>query len=118
MNDWLTEFEAVASLDKAVFAQLQEDMGEDLQEVLEAFLETIEELLLDLKNCFADDNSETISRWAHSIKSSAASIGMMKLSVIAAHLEMTQRKGLTVDVNDLVTRIENEYRQSRTLLDI
>ena len=34
MSDLLNDLEAVASLEKSVFAQLREDMGEDVQEAL------------------------------------------------------------------------------------
>ncbi len=117
MSDLLNDLEAVVSFDKSVFGQLCEDMGEDVQEVLEAFLEAIEELLVELKDRSVDESSDAISRWAHSIKSSAASIGMMRLSAIAAHLERMQKQGEVVNVDDLIRQIENEYQHSRTLLD-
>lgn len=117
MSNLQSEFKILQSLDQVVLGQLHEDMAEDVHEVLGAFLESIEELLAELKNRSDDDSDETNLRRAHSIKSSAASIGMMKLSAIAAYLELSLKQGKMVDVDELVKQIESEYQHSRHLLD-
>ncbi|NNE63628.1 MAG: Hpt domain-containing protein, partial [Gammaproteobacteria bacterium] len=85
--------------------------------VLDAFLESIDDLLASLKSRSVDESNETIWRWAHSIKSSAASIGMMKLATIARTLEEKLKQGLAVDVDLLVSQIEDEYNLGRELLN-
>ncbi len=117
MNEFQSKINARESLDQSVLAQLHEDMGEDVQMVVEAFLESIDELLIELKKRSAAESSTNISRWAHSIKSSAASVGMMKLSAVAAHLEKSIKQGEVVDIDALVSQIEDEYSLSRKLLD-
>lgn len=104
------------SLDHMVLNQLYEDIGEDVGEVLDAFLETIDELLANLKTRSDDESYEAISRWAHSIKSSAASIGMMRLATTAEILEKSLRQKQAVDVEMLVSQIEQEYNLGRELL--
>ena len=105
------------SLDQSILAQLREDMGEDIHEVLDAFIESIDELLGALKGRSKDDSNDTISRWAHSIKSSAASIGMMKVSALAAQLEKAQKQGESIDIDAMIKRIDREYQLSRALLE-
>ncbi|MCP4431230.1 MAG: Hpt domain-containing protein [Gammaproteobacteria bacterium] len=116
MNGLNTAMGELESLDQMVLNQLHEDMGEDVDEVLEAFLESIDELIACLKARSTDESSEAISRWSHSIKSSAASIGMMKLSTTAETLEKSLKQGIAVDVDVLVSQIEQEYNHSRELL--
>ncbi len=116
MNDLKSEINAFESLDQAVLAQLKEDMGEDVQEVIDAFLESIDELLVEIKARADTEDNTSVSRCAHSIKSSAASVGMMSLSVIAACLEKSLKQGEAVDVDDLISQIESEYSHSRNLL--
>lgn len=116
MNALNTALGEQETLDQIVLNRLCEDMGEDVDEVLQAFLESIDELLGNLKSRPDDENSESISRWAHSIKSSAASIGMMRLSMTAEILEKSLKQGLEVDINSLVSQIEQEYNLGRELL--
>ena len=104
------------SLDITVLNRLHDDMGEDVEEVVAAFLESIDDLLASLKSRSADGSSVSICRWAHSIKSSAASIGMMKLSGIAFALETGLKKDKDVGVDLLVSQIEDEYNLARELL--
>ena len=117
MNGLNSAMRELESLDQMVLSQLHEDMGEDIEEVLGAFLEAIDDLLASLKSRSIDESSETISRWAHSVKSSAASIGMMKLATIAATLEKKLKQGTAVDVDLLVSEIEHEYNLGRELLN-
>ncbi|MCP4186159.1 MAG: Hpt domain-containing protein [Gammaproteobacteria bacterium] len=98
-----------SSLDHYVLNQLHEDMGEDVTEVLDAFVESIEMLLADLNGRHADVGKDTISRWAHSIKSSAASIGMMKLSGMAEELEMVLKSGDQIDIDAQTKSINSEF---------
>jgi len=116
MGDLLQDIDTLVSLDQSVHQRLREDMGEDIQEVLDAFLESIEELLAELKGRADNESSEAISRWAHTIKSSAASIGMMKLSEMAAQLETAQKLNESFDVDTMVEQINREYQLSRKLL--
>ncbi len=118
MNELQSEFNRLQSLDQAVLGQLHEDMGEDVQEVLDAFLESIDDLLTGLKNRTVDDNDEANSRRAHSIKSSAASIGMMKLSGIAAYLEKMLKQSRPVDIDDLVSQMESEFIRGCNMLGV
>lgn len=116
MTNQLVDVKSPESLDRTVLDRLYADMGEDIHEVLNAFLESINELLANLRHRADDEDIESISRWAHSIKSSAASIGMMKLSATAERLEKGLKQGLAVDVDKLVSEIEQEYNCSRVLL--
>ncbi len=116
MSDDPNDYDALESLDQSIFAKLHEDMGEDIQLVLDTFLESIDELLAELNSRSGSESSEAISRCAHSIKSSAASVGMMKLSAMAARLEKAQKLGESFDVDSMVEKINREYQQSRKLL--
>lgn len=116
MNAFQSEINTLESLDQSVLAQLKADMGEDVQEVIDAFLESIDDLLIELRDRSTDLDNTAVSRCAHSIKSSAASVGMMNLSAIAAHLEKSLKRGEAVNIDDLVSQIASEYSHSRNLI--
>ncbi|NNE63296.1 MAG: hypothetical protein HKN34_04365, partial [Gammaproteobacteria bacterium] len=71
MNGLNSAMSEPESLDQIVLTRLHEDMGEDVEEVLDAFLESIDDLLASLMSRSLDESNETIWRWAHSVKSSA-----------------------------------------------
>ena len=97
------------TLDGQAIERLKRDMGEDMPMVLEAYVESIDELLDDIANRTAHTPDDDLHRWAHSLKSSAATIGAMKLSHLAAQMEHSYRDRRSIDVAAHLLAMQGEY---------
>ena len=65
-----------------------------LAELIDSFEEYFPELMKDISKALAEYDGETLRAKAHSIKGSAANLGALELSALAAELEM---QGFQVD---------------------
>ena len=105
------------TLDDKVIDKLRKDMGEDAAMVIESFCESIDEFLRDIENRTETTPSQELHRWAHTIKSSAASIGAMRLAHLAAQLEESFRKQAQIDLGRQLQFMQQEYRRVNDSLD-
>ena len=105
------------TLDDRVIDKLRRDMGEDAAMVIESFVESIDEFLSDLENRTSRTPSNDLHRWAHTIKSSAASIGAMRLAYLAAQLEEAYRKHGDIDLGRQLQFMQQEYRRVNASLE-
>ena len=92
-------------------------MGEDASMVIESFCESIRDFLLDIENRTEATPSQELHRWAHTIKSSAASIGAMRLAHLAAQLEESFRKRVQIDLGRQLRFMQQEYRRVNASLE-
>ena len=99
------------TLDDKVIEQLKQDMGEDADMVIESYVESIDEFLCDIKNRTFRTSSDDLHRWAHTIKSSAASIGAMRLAHLAAQLECAYRDSTKIDLDQQLQHMQHEYQR-------
>lgn len=99
------------TLDNKVIEQLKQDMGEDAAMVIESYVESIDEFLTDIENRSFRTPTDDLHRWAHTIKSSAASIGAMRLAHLAAQMENAYRDHVQMDLGDQLRNMQREYRQ-------
>lgn len=97
------------TLDDKVIDKLRKDMGEDAAMVIESFCESIRDFLLDIENSTDTTPSQELHRWAHTIKSSAASIGAMRLAHLAAQLEESYRMRVQIDLDRQLQFMQQEY---------
>jgi HPt (histidine-containing phosphotransfer) domain-containing protein len=100
-------------LDPKVILKLEQDLGEDSMQVIESFIETIEELLEHLETSGVRTSRDDLHRWAHTLKSSSAMIGGAKLASVAARMENQYELGVPVDVPAFSQELRNEYRLLR-----
>ncbi len=105
------------TLDDKVIDKLRKDMGEDASMVIESFCESIHDFLRDIENRTETTPSHELHRWAHTIKSSAASIGAMRLAHLAAQLEESFRKRVQIDLGRQLQFMQQEYRRVNDSLD-
>ena len=105
------------TLDDSVIAKLRKDMGEDAAMVIESFCESIDDFLRDIENRTETTPSQDLHRWAHTIKSSAASIGAMRLAHLAAQLEESFRKRVQIDLGRQLQFMQQEYRRVNASLE-
>lgn len=99
------------TLDDKVIERLRQDMGDDAGMVIESYVESIDEFLSDFENSTLRTSNDEMHRWAHSIKSSAASIGAMRLAHLAAQLEDSYLKRVRIDLGEQLQVMQREYRR-------
>ena len=86
---------AEASIDRAVFTELQEAAGADfVVELVHTFLEEAPLMLAELRAASAQRAADRYRRAAHSLKSNALTFGAAALAAQARELEL---KGLGAD---------------------
>lgn len=99
------------TLDDKVIERLKQDMGEDADMVIESYVESIDEFLSDIENRTVRTPRDDLHRWAHTIKSSAASIGAMRLAHLAAELENSYRDRIEIDLGEQLQHMQREYQR-------
>ena len=104
------------TLDDKVLDQLRQDMGEDAVMVIESYVESIDEFLCDIENRTVRTPSDDLHRWAHTIKSSAASIGAMRLAHLAAQMEKSYRDREQIDLGQQLQSMQQEYQRVNATL--
>jgi CheY-like chemotaxis protein/HPt (histidine-containing phosphotransfer) domain-containing protein len=102
--------EAAATLDEAALARLRSEMGAAfIDELLNTFVDDTRELLDTLRKTLAGGDVDAFRRAAHSLKSSAATIGAAALSALAADLEGLARSGRVEGAAPRVDALAVEY---------
>ena len=85
-----------ASIDAAVLGELRESMGGDdefVTELLETYLDDGAAQLAAIEAALAAGDAAALVRPAHTLKSSSATVGAMRLAELCRGLEMTGRSG-------------------------
>jgi len=83
-------------LDASVLAELLSSTGDDpafVRELLETYLAETPEQLGAIDSAVEADDAEALVRPAHTLKSSSATLGAMRLSALGRELEMAGRSG-------------------------
>ncbi|MGB5327982.1 MAG: Hpt domain-containing protein [Gammaproteobacteria bacterium] len=109
--------ETQLTLDDEVIEQLKQDMGEDAVMVIESYVESIDEFLCDIENRTVRTSSDDLHRWAHTIKSSAASIGAMRLAHLAAQMENSYRDRVQIDLGQQLQFMQSEHRRVQASIE-
>ena len=86
-------------------------MGEDASMVIDSFVESIDGFLTDIENRTEQTPHKDLHRWAHTIKSSAESIGAMRLAHLAAQMEASYSKRKKIDIARQLLSMQQEYRR-------
>ena len=93
-------------VDEAVLAELLASTGDDpafVRELLETYLAETPDQLAAIRAAIEADDAEALVRPAHTLKSSSATLGAMRLSALARELEMAGRSGsLATDAGELL----------------
>lgn len=85
---------SLSSIDRNFLDELQEVMGDDLDELLAVFANNAI-LQFDLMQAAIDgENAETLQKLAHTLKGAAASVGAVGLSQRLLELERRGRNGV------------------------
>jgi HPt (histidine-containing phosphotransfer) domain-containing protein len=109
-----------AVLDKTVLAELQATTGDDLafvRELVETYLADVPIQLEGIADAIGADDAAALVRPAHTLKSSSATVGAMRLAAVARELEMTGRSGaLAAGGRDGLERARAEWRAASDVL--
>ena len=87
----------VPVLDHEVLDEVLESTGNDIdfvKELVDTYLADAPAQLEDMAAAIEADNAASLVRPAHTLKSSSATVGAMRLSAVARELEMAGRSGL------------------------
>src|SRR4029078_6369127 len=100
-------------LDEGVLAELRESTGGDIgfvRELIETYLADTPVQLDAMSAAVEADDADALVKPAHTLKSSSATIGAMRLSAVARELEMAGRTGaLEQTVRDRVAGARVEW---------
>lgn len=80
-------------IDSSSLAVLQEAMGDDFAELVTIFIESTQDILTNLLSAFNQQDIDSFTREAHSLKSSSANLGGHVLSEMASELEAAGHQG-------------------------
>jgi HPt (histidine-containing phosphotransfer) domain-containing protein len=82
-----------ASVDRQIIDELHEVMEDEFHELLETYLDTAPGFLEQLARAARDGDSEKMILPAHSLKSSSANVGALRLSELAKEVEHASKQG-------------------------
>ncbi len=101
-----------------VFSDLQVEGKPDIRKkVVLTYLSSSQPLLVQLQEAVTPTNREELQNAAHSLKSSSAAVGALKLSELCRKLEMSCRENNPVHASDTVAAIESEFILVKDILN-
>ncbi|MEQ8963049.1 MAG: response regulator, partial [Coleofasciculus sp. C2-GNP5-27] len=106
---------AESALDPQVLQTFHDMMGESatemLRQLMDIYLEDTPAMLETLKIALQENNLAALQRTAHTLKSSSAALGAIKLSQLCQDLEHLSQSQVTTGLCELVAQIESEYQR-------
>ncbi len=108
-SDYDMDLEAQPAIDMSVYESIKKLMGNAFVELIDAYLEDTTEFVSLMRTACDNNDYESLQVPAHSMKSSSANIGAMRLSALAKELEQQVRSDSLVDVEQQISAIEEEF---------
>lgn len=106
-----------AIIDQDIFDRLKDLVGDDFfSKLVKTFLEKAPGSLVEMGQALQNDDAETFRRSAHSLKSNAASFGVMQLASSARELENLGCDGRVDEVKSKLPQIEIAYQEAAEAL--
>jgi CheY-like chemotaxis protein len=110
----------MTAVDLSVLKQFQESMGEHgtmmVAELISLFLEDTPPLIEKIAYSYTHNCPDDLYQAAHTLKSSAGSLGVTKLSTLCASLDKIGRDGDLSTAKTLVTEAASEYDKAKSIL--
>ena len=103
-------------LDDTVVNDLLDIMGEDFLELLHVYLRDAPRLVQNVRKAARQGDVQALITPAHSLKSSSANVGAMRLSALAKQMEQKARQGRLNEPELLAEQIERTYAQTELAL--
>jgi HPt (histidine-containing phosphotransfer) domain-containing protein len=79
---------------------------EDVQMLIEVFLESTNEILIRLKTAIENEDFESIHQEAHSIKGSAANLTLNDIAELAKEIELSARNSVSINYQEKYQKLE------------
>lgn len=103
-------------LERSVLDELFEIAGEEINAIIDVFLEETPQLVRDLQEAAVMPDLLRLGQLAHSLKSSSANVGVLALSEAARRLEHGARTGTLERPTVMVALIVAEFGRARLAL--
>lgn len=103
-------------LDPEILDDLQAMLGEEVDRLVDVFLEDTPRLIRALEHAATGPDYEALRDAAHSLKSSSANLGAMSLSAAAKRVELASREKSLERPAVAVALIANEFARARQQL--
>ena len=100
----------MSHIDLDVYNTLGEVLEDELASLVEEFIQDSSDKIEELKEHAKNNDAEKIFSTAHSLKSSSANLGALKMSEICKSLEMEARNGNTEGAVEQVSSLEEMYK--------
>lgn len=107
-------------IDPTGLQNLLDSIGGDesfLGELIEAYLEDSPNLLAEMHQALASNDSEIFRRAAHSLKSNSANFGAMSLSKMSGELEELAKSGALDKASVKLAQVERDYWKVKEALE-
>ncbi|MBK8284479.1 MAG: response regulator [Ahniella sp.] len=105
-----------SAIDNRLVSDLMEIMGAEFSELVRVYLEDTPKALSQLERAAQTNDVESLIAPAHSLKSTSANLGALRLSDMAKRLEHGARMGELGEPALLVAQIYNEYQRAAAQL--
>ena len=103
-------------LERSVLDELFEIAGEEINAIIDVFLEETPQLVRHLQEAAVMTDLQRLAQLAHSLKSSSANVGVLALSEAARRLEHGARAGTLERPTVMVALIVAEFGRARQAL--
>lgn len=103
------------TFDEATLRRLHEDLGAEAdvtRDLVRTFLQSAEDLLREAREGLAKNDARVVQRVAHTLKSSAGTLGALRLSELARDLEASLAGGGRA-TREAVDALAEEYARAR-----
>ena len=106
-----SEYVNAQILDINIFQGLRESIDDDLlfSDLVTIYLSSAEDLLDSIQSAFASQNAKAFSLASHTLKSTSASIGAIKLSQMGRYFEKNSNNGTIAISHELLRHLTSEY---------
>ncbi|MFQ5469651.1 MAG: Hpt domain-containing protein [Gammaproteobacteria bacterium] len=105
------------NLDKQILNSLREIMGDEFDDLVETFIVNTESMLDQISASIKEGDSQVVTRLAHSIKSSSANVGALRVSEQAALIEELASADKLYEISNTLQNIESEFNAVRAALE-
>jgi HPt (histidine-containing phosphotransfer) domain-containing protein len=110
--------EEQAIIDMPTYNQLKELMGADFViELIDTYNAETEEIIEQLRQALFSGDASAFGRYAHSIKSSSASLGALVFSQQARELEMMGKANDLSGADEKVAKLTADFAQVKQCLE-
>ena len=99
-------------LDHGVLKELYEIMEEDFAAILTSYLANVPRLMHGIESAIEGNDMQALALSAHTLKSSSANVGAVRLSELAKGLEIKGRQGDTSNLEQIQLQIQEVCRLS------